>query len=176
MEKRDYIMGVDFARHHDFTVAYVADARTRRVVRELRFTNLEWLSQVERIQALARDYNNAEIVCDATGVGDVIVELLQGRGLHVTPYVMSPGSKDRIIQSLVLALEKEEIRFPEYPQLRRELQVYETRVLPSGRVQTGAPVGYHDDCPTALALVNWGLRRGAGSGGETFAMERFGWQ
>ena len=35
-------------------------------------------------------------------------------------------------------------------------------MLPSGRVQTGAPANLHDDCVNALALLNDGLWRGFG--------------
>lgn len=172
---RRYVIGVDFGRHLDFTVAYVGDVRTGRVVHQERFSQVEWSSQLERIAQLATLYNKAVVVADATGLGDVLVGGLQERGIDVVGVVLTPASKDRLIQRLVVALEREEIRFPEYEQLIRELRVYETRTLPSGRVQTGAPVGYHDDCVMALALLNEGLEKGYNSG-ERVSVEEFGWE
>lgn len=159
---REYVIGCDFGRHSDFTVAYVGDARTGRVLYQLRETMSDWMSQVERVAALSKTYNNAVVVADATGVGDAVVSILRDRGVSVIPVVFSPQTKDRLVHRLVLALEREEIRFPRYDALLRELSVYETRTLPSGRIQTGAPVGYHDDCVSALSLLNEGFNQGYG--------------
>ena len=143
---RQYAMGVDLGRHNDFTVVYVMDTRTSKIVHQDRFTLVDWMSQVERVERLSVKFNHADVICDSSGAGDVFVELLGRRGVNVIPYTWTPASKDRLIQRLVVALEREEIHFPNYPQLIRELSVYESRVLASGRVQTGAPIGYHDDC------------------------------
>ena len=172
---RKYLVGCDFGRHQDFTVAYIGDSRTGRVLHQERFTQLEWMSQIERVAELCKKYNGATLVADATGLGDVVIAALQAVGVDVVKYVFTSSSKDRLIQKLVVALEREELRFPPYPELLRELRVYETRTLPSGRQQTGAPPGFHDDCIMALALLNEGMERGYGSS-ERSADEFFGWE
>lgn len=172
---RRYIIGCDLARHQDFTVAYVADARTGRVIHQERYSQLEWMAQIDRIGELCKTYNRATLVADATGLGDVVIAALQSQGVDVVKYIFSPQSKDRLVQKLVLALEREEIRFPPYPDLLRELRVYETRLLPSGRVQTSAPPGFHDDCVMALALLNEGLDKGYNSDGRV-SEENMGWE
>ena len=174
-EGHPYIMGVDLGRHHDYTVVYVGDPRTKRVLAEYRFNQIEWLAQAENIAAWAREYNKATIFCDASGVGDVMVEVLRDKGLEVVPYTISVGTKEPLMDALVVALEQEKIRFPRYPQLMRELQTYEAHTLPSGRIQTGAPQGYHDDCINALALLNWGFTRSFDSR-EMLGEEKFAWQ
>ena len=169
-----YVFGVDFGRHQDYTVIYIGDARTGRVVFEDRFSNSDWMSQIERVEQVIRRYN-ASGIGDATGVGDVVISALQEHGVDIIGYKFTTVSKERLVQRLVVALEREDIRFPEYPQLLRELRYYERRTLPSGRVQTGAPIGYHDDCVMALALLNETYERGYGSTDRT-TVESFEWE
>lgn len=172
---RAYVVGCDFGRSQDFTVAYVGDARTGRVIWQERFTEAEWMGQIERVARLCRQCNDATLMADATGLGDVVVAALQEKGVDVIKYVFTPSNKDRLVQKLAVALEREELRFPPFPDLLRELRVFETRTLPSGRVATGAPAGFHDDCVMALALLNEGLNKGYGSS-DRFGEEVYSWQ
>lgn len=175
VEGRPYVIGADLGRYNDYTVIYVADARTSRIVHQERWSNVEWMSQVERIDQLHKLYNGATVMADATAAGDVVVALLRDKGVDVVGIVMTPQMKERIIQKLVVTLEREEIRFPEYKELIQELNLMDTKSLPSGGVRLTAPVGYHDDCVIALALVNWGLQMGY-SRVESLKVEEFGWQ
>lgn len=160
---RGYVIGADFARSQDFTAMYVGDARTGRILHEERFTARDWMDQIEVCDRLAKAYNGATVFADATGVGDAVVAMLRDKGVDVVPVVMTQPVKDRLVSRLVVAIEREDLHWPkEYTQLNRELMVFETRVLSSGRVQTGAPPGFHDDCVMALSLVNEGLNRGYG--------------
>jgi hypothetical protein len=70
-----YVMGVDLAKSVDWTVAVVLDSH-RRVVAYERF-QAPWDATMRRLQALASRYNRAEMLVDATGVGDPVVEQLQ---------------------------------------------------------------------------------------------------
>ena len=162
-KNRNYLIGADFARSQDFTVMYVGDARTGRILHEERFTARDWMEQIEICSRLAKEYNEATVFADATGVGDAVVAMLRDKGVDVVPVVMSQPVKDRLVSRLVVAIEKEDLHWPkDYVQLNREMMVFETRVLPSGRVQTGAPPGFHDDCVMALSLVNEGFNKGYG--------------
>lgn len=70
-----YVMGVDLAKSIDWTVCIVLNPE-KNVVAFERF-QAPWNEQMRRIQMLASKYNNAEMMVDATGVGDPIVEQLQ---------------------------------------------------------------------------------------------------
>lgn len=160
---RKYVIGADLARTQDYTVFYVGDARTGRVLAERVLHNRDWMGQVEELKGLCEKYNKATAIVDATGVGDVVVSALRERGVDTVAVVMSQPVKDRIVSRLVLAIEREDIRWPRcYESLMRELRMYETRVLQSGRVQTSAPAGFHDDRVMALCLLNEGFARGYG--------------
>ena len=76
---RRYVMGVDLARHIDFTVIVVLDV-TRipfRMVYMDRFNQLSWQIQVQRIKAAANRFQVDQIVVDQTGVGDPVIEQLR---------------------------------------------------------------------------------------------------
>jgi phage FluMu gp28-like protein len=81
MAGHDYVMGVDLAKTHDFTVCVVLDvsARPVRMVWMERFNQIDWTTQIERIAVLAQRYRVRKVIVDKTGVGDPVLEGLQRR-------------------------------------------------------------------------------------------------
>ncbi|MEM0503421.1 MAG: phage terminase large subunit [Thermosphaera sp.] len=163
-----YVMGVDLARKEDFTVIVVLDMNGRLVYFD-RFNELDWKVQKERIVKASRLYNNAPVLIDATGVGDPIVQELLNAGVNVRGYKFTTVSKDALIQNLALRLENLEIRFPDIPQLIKELEGFDFEVLPSGRITYKSALGT-DDCVMALALAAWQL---SASGGFDLIVSRY---
>lgn len=150
-----YVMGVDLARLKDFTVLTVMDKANRHVVHHERFNQIRWEVQYQRIIECAKRYN-ASVIIDSTGIGDPIVEAIQGGGVRVTSYKISSNTaKQQLIDKLRVNIEKQKISFPQIPVLRRELESYEYAVSDSGLVRFSAPSGQHDDCVVSLALANW---------------------
>lgn len=155
--EHDYQIGVDLARHEDFTVISVIDIKTRKQVYIDRFNQIDWNLQMARIEAIARRYNNARINIDSTGVGDPIAMELKNRGLDVVGYVFTNQVKSGLIQNLALQLEQDKIKIlPDEDQLK-ELQNYTFETTVAGNIRYGAPVGQHDDCVIALALAVYEL-------------------
>ncbi|MCZ6843437.1 MAG: hypothetical protein O7G32_11480 [SAR324 cluster bacterium] len=150
-----YVMGVDLARYRDYTVVWVGRADLCAGVYCDRFHKLPWPSQVERIAAISRRFGGAPIYVDATGVGDPIAEDLKLGGLPVVPVVFTAATKQRLIDSLALAIEHQRLTIFAHEPTLRELSAYEHSVLPSGHSRTSAPPGGHDDCVIALALCHW---------------------
>ena len=72
----------------------------------------------------------------------------------VRGFVFTGQSKPPLIESLALALEREECQWQSDPVWTGELEAYERRVSPStGRSQYSAPEGMHDDTVIARALA-----------------------
>lgn len=153
-----YIAGIDLAKHHDFTVAIIADKATRRVVHFERFGQLDYALQKERIGLALTRYNGAKAWIDSTGVGDPILEDLQRANLNVEGYTFTAASKRKLVDGLSVALEQERLRFPRIDQLVNELKAYQYEETKAGNLRTTAPSGYYDDCVVALALLNHGLQ------------------
>jgi len=157
---QSYRMGVDLAKHKDYTVIVILNSEGNQVYME-RFNQIDWKFQKERIRFIAKKYNNTDIWVDATGVGDPIYEDLKGMGLKVKPFKFTNESKKQLIQSLMISLEQERIKIFSKdisPELMTELEIFEYEISSSGLIRYNAPEGYHDDCVIALALANWGLK------------------
>jgi intein/homing endonuclease len=152
-----YQMGVDLARHVDFTVISVIDTKTHKQVFLDRFNQIDWNLQMSRIEAIARRYNNARINIDSSGVGDPIALELKQRGLDVIPFTFTSSIKNALIQNLALLLEQDKIKIiPDEVQIQ-ELSNYTFDTSPNGNIRYNAPVGQHDDTVIALALAVYDL-------------------
>ena len=149
-----YIMGLDVAKQHDYTTAYVLDRKTMRVVATDRFNGLDWLSLGSRVASLYKRYRCAFIHMDTTGVGDPARDILAREGCLVIPFIFTNQSKAALINTLVREVEQKYVILPrDDTVLRREMELFEATVMPGGLVKYSAPPGYFDDCVIALALA-----------------------
>jgi hypothetical protein len=123
-------------------------------------TQTDYQTQINRLVALVEKYNNASVVSEYNSMGGPLTEALIGQGLDVEAFHTNPVSKARVIDGLSLAFERGEIHIPNDPILINELQSYESKRLPSGRMQYSAPSGQHDDTVIATALA-WSARESA---------------
>jgi hypothetical protein len=154
---RQYVMGVDLAKHADYTVCCVGDMTDRRVVAYDRYNQADWGLQKTRIIQMAHHWNNALVWLDATGVGDPIYDDLRAAGLRIHPYKFTSASKTTLINNAVLMVEQQEVHYPEIAALISELSSYEYERLPAGGLRMNAPAGMHDDFVVAFSLMCWPL-------------------
>jgi len=158
IEGRFYVMGVDLAKSHDFTVLNVIDALTREVVAFDRFQDIRWPEQKGRIQFLANKYNNALVWLDATGVGDPIFDDLQVSGVSIEGFKFTNESKQQLVEQLAIAIEQRLITFPNINVITQELMQFEYSITKGGKIVYSAPEGKHDDCVISLGLAVWGIK------------------
>ena len=150
-----YIMGVDLAKHNDFSVLMVLDRISKSVVYIDRFTSTDYNLQKKRIISLAKKYNNAKVIIDSSGLGDPIVEDIR-REMYVLSYSMhSNKAKQQLIEKLSIFIEQKLIKIPEDEILIKELRQYEYDITQSGYTRYSAPKGRNDDTVIALALAVW---------------------
>lgn len=154
---RIYRVGADIAKHVDWTVITTWDVERRHMVSFERFNQVDWALIENRIVSTAEMYNNAIIKLDATGVGDPVYDRLYRRGARVHPVRISAPVKANLIESLAMAIEKEEISFPHIPELEHELAIFSISKTPSGNIKYEAPPGYHDDIVMSMALAVEGV-------------------
>jgi hypothetical protein len=165
---RRYIVGVDWAKHEDFTVIMVVDVQKKHVVHMERYHDVDWNVNVHRAVQTARVWNNAMLIIDSTGVGDVPYDNIKAVYPHVYGYSMfNNAEKTALIQRLQFAFERGEIGIPKPADqsraefralaevLEHEIQMYGFTMSMQGKFIFNAPEGYHDDCVIALALCNW---------------------
>jgi hypothetical protein len=150
-----YTIGVDFARHQDYTVIVVLDGEDRLVDFE-RLRDTTWPAIQSAIETLAERYGGRAVV-DATRDNKIIADL-EAAGVDVDPVTFSPRKKRDLIENLITAVESETLTVPDIPPLITELQLYEYDTTRAGNVRYHAPDGHHDDCVDALALAVDGSR------------------
>jgi len=158
-----YHMGVDLAKHVDYTVVIVMNSKGEMVYMD-RFNQLDWAMQRKRVKHIYKKYNDAQCWIDSTGVGEPFYEDLVADGLNVRGYHFTNESKKQAVQSLMISLEQELIRIftkedPLGKVLRDEMLIFEYEITKTGLIRYNAPEGYHDDCVIALALANWGVQQ-----------------
>jgi hypothetical protein len=154
-----YLLGVDIARHEDFTALCVIDRATKNVVYLDRFREMEFHYQREKILTLAKKYNNAKIIIDSTGMGDSVASELK-RHAFVEEYPLySQKAKQQLIDKLVIFISERVIKIPQNEALINELLRYEVKLSQRDNLyKYSAPKGEHDDMVVALALAVWGLQ------------------
>lgn len=152
-----YQVGLDVARHEDFTVCTVLDQKARQVYFS-RVNQVSWKRVVEVVKSVAANYR-ARVVMDSTGVGDAVYEMLVDEGVTVFPYTMTNASKASLVDNLAIMVENGRISLMDVQPQTQELLSYQYERLPSGKYRTSAPEGQHDDCVTALSLAAFGMDR-----------------
>jgi hypothetical protein len=169
-----YVIGVDLAKHQDFTAIRVfrVDCVMPREVHCERFNALDWLTQKRRIVEVVKRYNDALVVLDATGIGDVVYDDLSRLGLNIEPFKFSPSSKTVLIENFVGKVASKQIRLlkKEHDEVGwQEMADFEYEVVsPKGhalrsdvKFRYGTQKGSHDDTVIARALAAHGLGQGA---------------
>jgi hypothetical protein len=160
------VMGVDLAKHTDWTVCVAMEARTGRCFDMYRTNRLDWPFQRAEIIEFARRHRAVLAVMDATGVGDPIYDDVKGVLPNVEGFKITAQSKRELVQGLMVAVERGLVRWPAaWEVLTGEMKRYEYTITPNGGIGYSAPSGYHDDCVMALALAVWGAGRYVNGGG-----------
>ena len=150
---KHYLMGLDVAKQHDYTVAYVIDIKDMSIVASDRFNGLSYTALGPRIASLYQEYKCQTIHLDATGVGEAIKDILVDEGCHITNFKFTTQSKAQLVSTLVAEVEHGRVHFPyDDEQLKRELKLFEGKVMAGGNIQYSAPPGYFDDCVMAAGL------------------------
>jgi hypothetical protein len=146
--QRPVCFGLDLAKSVDWTCLIGLDAKRKVCVFE-RFQK-SWLDTTETIRRIV---GTVPCLTDSTGVGDSILESLQKDRRNFEGFKFTSPSKQQLMESLSLAIQKQEIGFPEGV-ITNELESFEYEYTRTG-VRYSAPSGMHDDAVCALALANF---------------------
>lgn len=153
IEGHDYVIGVDWGKHNDFTVLTVLDITIKEAVKVDRFNQIDYVVQRQRLGVLAERFNTKTLIPEVNSIGVPNIEMLQREGFKVHPFTTTNASKAEAIDALALAFERGDLKIVNDKTLIAELLAFEAERLPSGMLRYGAPAGYHDDCVMSLALA-----------------------
>lgn len=148
-----YVMGVDWARHDDYTVLSVVDATAREQVFVDRFSDVNYALQTGRLRETIKRYQVAVVLAELNAMGEPLVEDLQAEGLPVRGWTASNQTKAVVVDALSLAIENGRVALLDDEAQTGELLAYTSERLPSGLMRYTAPEGMHDDTVIALALA-----------------------
>ena len=152
-EGHQYVMGVDWGKHNDFTVLAMIDATTNELVTMDRFNQIDYQLQIGRLRVLYERFKPSNIIAERNSMGEPLIEQLSRDGLPVQAFTTTNASKAEAIDALALAFERGDLRILPDNVLIGELQAYEMDRLPSGMLRYSAPAGMHDDTVMSLALA-----------------------
>lgn len=153
-----YQMGVDLAKHNDWTCITITDKHTFRTQLVDRFNKIDWDFQLTKIESWARRFNGAEVWIDSTGVGDPIYDILAKRGLNIQPFSFNERSREQLLNNLSILLEQNKITLARNDELINEIKSFRY-LLHGKKVKAEVPENQHDDTVMSLALAVWGLNQ-----------------
>lgn len=150
-----FVIGCDVARGPDYTVAYVMEVKTRRIVDRFRMNHLSFERAKEAIIGLYQKWGCRGVNIDMTALGYGLYELLKKTpGITVWGVDFTASLKEKLVATAAREIEKGNCILPtEDRNLRRELKAYTRVVLPSGNIRFTAPSNYNDDTVMALGLA-----------------------
>lgn len=115
------------------------------------------------ITRVDNEVQGKQCAVDATGMGMRPAEEFQAIGENYIPFTFTQPSKQLLMESLALAIQRHEITI-RTEILKNELESFEYEYTRTG-VRYTAPEGYHDDCVIALALANYAKGNKLATGG-----------
>jgi hypothetical protein len=159
-----YVVGIDWAKMHDFTVIVVFCIETMEMVAIDRFNQIDYHFQRERLKVVIDRWKPVMNLVEWNSIGDVNIEELRRDGIEVTPFTMTANSKPPLIEELAIAVEKGKITLMPDPVLLNEMNAFTMTRGATGRPSYSAPSGGHDDTVIALALAYDAALRNKASG------------
>jgi hypothetical protein len=145
------IWGLDLAKSKDYAVLLGLDKDN--CTSEFYRWQESWEFTEEKVKSIVTD--GTKIVCDATGVGDPVVEHFQKAGLNLDGFKFTSISKQQLMENLAILIQNHSIHFPDGV-IVEELESFEYGATRTG-VRYSAPDGYFDDTVCALALAGRNL-------------------
>ena len=150
---KSYVIGVDLAKHQDYTVLVVFDRQTNKQVFQDRFNKIDWVFQKNKIAEISKHYNHALCVVDATGIGDPIVDDLARVGIAVEPIKITEMNKRDMVEKLSIWIQLKRFSIINIEDSIFELENFSYKIGPTGKIRYSAPDNMHDDIVIAFALA-----------------------
>jgi len=150
------VAGLDIATKQDYTVLTIMD-EAGRVVWIWRARGLEYSEIVSKVVYYCKQYKS-RLLIEANSMGDAVYEMIKKQYKDVEPFITTNTSKENIIRRLISDIADNNIELPSpslFPPLYQELQMFQYKFLPSGKISYQAMSGANDDTVMSLAICNW---------------------
>lgn len=154
-----YFIGVDVGNVNDYTVISRFNDKGEQM--DLyRFQKSDWNLLSEEIAKYIKQFPNSITYIEQNGVGNPILDAVKKLipGSKVKGWITSNDSKQEIINNLIYAMDKLEIKLINDPVLKAEFNTFTYKFnKSSGKIFYGHRAGFHDDCimSTAIGYKNY---------------------
>lgn len=156
----DCYCGIDWSsgQGQDYTSISFFNSNRQQIYIE-HFNDLDETQTIERIVELLKIYRPKVTQYEKNGIGVVFGGLLSkavakaNLNVGLRPFVTSNTSKTKLVNSLIVAIQNNEVQLLNDERLIGELSTYEVQQLQSGNVTYNAAKGCHDDMVIATLLA-----------------------
>lgn len=155
----DCYMGIDWSsgQHQDYTVVSVFNSLKQQIYIE-RFNDLDETQTIDRIVRLIKEWRPVTVQYETNGIGAIFGGLLNKAvyandltcGLR--PFNTSNTSKNKLVNSLVVAIQNNDVQLLNNETLISELTTYESTLSQTGKLIYNGAKGSHDDMVIATML------------------------
>jgi len=166
---RKYKMGIDLAKLQDYTVLSVVDRHNWEQVSVIRFNQLDWVTQKERIWeemkrwSSRKNGNSLYAIIETNGPGDPIFDDLwrwaakeKDYDITIQPFNQTNSTKALLVSNLSMLCDQRFIGLRDDEDEMKEFEVFTYNKTRDHYIY-GAPDGLHDDIIMATMLSFWEL-------------------
>jgi len=146
--------GVDIAKEVDKTSIFVLNQK-KECCYQKSFNGVDFEEIANCIIEVIKKFN-CTFTIESNSIGAAVIELIKKKGYFnkLNIFHTNPTSKPALIQKLRYCLQQKELKLPKtLQQTKKELEIYEYKLLPSGAIGYSAPKGAHDDDVMALGFA-----------------------
>ncbi len=147
-----YYIGVDIAFKNDYTVA-VCFNNKMEMVDYIRFNNTDITYMLTNLKTFFNKWKPKKINIESNNQGLPVIQTLRNQGVHnITEFNTTAQSKPLIINQLIAAAGKNEIKLLNDNILKSEFNAFTATLTKSGTIKYAASFG-HDDIVMACAIA-----------------------
>lgn len=155
------VCGIDIGRQNDYTCITCMRISDRQVVYQEKWNKLDYNTIVQKVADVINHYKPIDTIVETNSIGDFFFDALKEKTKHkLTSFYTLNSNKNYIIENLILAFEKMNIRILDNGAMKFELENYTCTWNASSRtLKYGGRSGVHDDMVMSLAFAYESARR-----------------
>lgn len=148
-----YFIGVDIAFKNDYTVAVCFNSK-HEMVDYIRFNQTEIVTLTSNLKAFFNKWKAKKIYIESNNQGLPVIQTLQSQGINnITPFDTTKTSKPLIVNQLMAACGKGEVKFLNDEILISEFNAFTATITNTGSIKYAAAYG-NDDIVMATAIAH----------------------
>lgn len=166
------VAGVDIGRQDDKTVITVMRISDKQVVYQDSWNKLDYNTIVDKVAGVINHYKPIDTIVETNSIGDFFFDALKLKTKHkLTSFYTLNSNKNYIIENLILAFEKGEIKILDNGDMIFELNNFTCTWNASSRtLKYGGRSGVHDDRVMSLAFALEAVRRNTNTGTLSYSV------